>query len=643
MLLFSSLRSRLLRPVLFTLCVAVVLQVAVALVLTRGTIGALAQAIQTSLGEDASRLLGELRSADTEVREGLSSVSARMQEDLAKGLTQRLTDEQRQLQNVLEQHLKQSGDDLAVLLAGVAPAAIWDRDIPALTEFVRMAHRNPAVVFVVYFDAEGNQLTRHLNRKDPRVKALLDQGEGRTAFDKVLAAAAHDPGLYLAESPINPKGAEIGRVVLGLSTAAVNTELAAFDERFQALIASTSTLVDNGLASTASDSAKVLAARLAAAAGVAESIERNSQQAVNSAATDLIWKISVGLVVTGALLLIALTLVLGRQVLRRLALLIAALRGLSDGHGDLTQRVRINSQDEVGEMAAAVNQFLATLQPIVREARTIAVQTGAQIDALGSRSEAAAAAAERQRNEVAGSLQALADMSQRAGHESQTMQQALTQVASIRQAARDNETLADTLGRTIEALGQGVQGSAAVIEQLADQSEQIEMVLTVIQGIAEQTNLLALNAAIEAARAGESGRGFAVVADEVRALASKTQQSTGDIRAHIESLQRGAREAVTAIAATGKQADSGLASLASSRSLQQALQQAVAQVHDAVHTATEGAAQQADSAAAVRSRMQVIMTEAERSAEAVAATASSGRELGELAQRLDASLGRFKA
>jgi len=100
---------------------------------------------------------------------------------------------------------------------------------------------------------------------------------------------------------------------------------------------------------------------------------------------------------------------------------------------------------------------------------------------------------------------------------------------------------------------------------------------------------------------------------------------------------------VTAIAATGKQADSGLASLASSRSLQQALQQAVAQVHDAVHTATEGAAQQADSAAAVRSRMQVIMTEAERSAEAVAATASSGRELGGLAQRLDASLGRFKA
>jgi fructose-1-phosphate kinase PfkB-like protein len=188
-LLLSSLRSRLLRPVFLTLCAAVMLQMVVALALTRGTIGALEQEMQDSLSADAARLLGELQSADVEVRNGLSRLSERMQGDLAQGLTQRLTAEQTQLQEVLERHLKQSGDDLAVLLAGVAPSAIWDNDIPALTEFVRMAHQNPAVVFVVYFDADGNQLTRHLNRKDSRVKALLDKGDGRTAFDKVLSAA----------------------------------------------------------------------------------------------------------------------------------------------------------------------------------------------------------------------------------------------------------------------------------------------------------------------------------------------------------------------------------------------------------------------------------------------------------------------
>ncbi len=643
MLLLSSLRSRLLRPVFLTLCAAVVVQVVVALALTRGTIGALEQDLQKNLSEDAARLLGELQSADVEVRNGLSSLSERMQGDLAQGLTQRLTDEQMQLQNVLEHHLKQSGDDLAVLLAGVAPSAIWDNDVPALTEFVRMAHQNPAVVFVVYFDADGNQLTRHLNRKDPRVKALLDKGEGRTAFDKVLSAAENDPAFYLAKTPINPKGAEIGQVILGLSTSAVNTELSAFNSRFQTLVAGTASLVETGLAATASDSAKILGARLTAATEVAEALDANSQRAVKRSATTLLWKISLGLAATGVLLLVAVTLVLGRQVLRRLGLLVAALRGLSAGHGDLTQRVEIHSADEVGDMADAVNLFLAKLQPIVQEARAIAVQTGAEIDALGTRSDAAAAAAGRQRDEVAGSLQALADMTHHAQEESRAMQAALEQVASIRKAALDNEAISDQVGKTIEALGEGVRSSAEVIEKLAKQSEQIEVVLTVIQGIAEQTNLLALNAAIEAARAGESGRGFAVVADEVRALASKTQQSTGDIRAHIESLQRGAHDAVSAISSTGQQADSGLASLTSSRELQRALQLSVAQVHDAVREATQGAERQAGTATDVRERVQVILIEAERSAEAVTATAASGRELGNLAQRLEASLGQFRA
>ncbi|WP_371916890.1 methyl-accepting chemotaxis protein [Pseudomonas sp. Choline-3u-10] len=294
-------------------------------------------------------------------------------------------------------------------------------------------------------------------------------------------------------------------------------------------------------------------------------------------------------------------------------------------------------------MADAVNLFLAKLQPIVQEARAIAVQTGAEIDTLGNRSRSAAAAAERQRDEVARSLQALADMTQHAQNESRAMQTALDQVASIRKSAVDNEAISEQVGRTIEALGSGVQTSASVIEKLAKQSEQIEVVLTVIKGIAEQTNLLALNAAIEAARAGESGRGFAVVADEVRALASKTQQSTGDIQAHIESLQRGARDAVMAINTAGKQAESGAASLGSSRELQRALQAAVEQVHQVVREATKGAEHQASTATAVRERVEVILTEAERSADAVTATAASGKELGVLAQRLEASLGQFKA
>ncbi|WP_420713276.1 methyl-accepting chemotaxis protein [Pseudomonas sp. SL4(2022)] len=292
-------------------------------------------------------------------------------------------------------------------------------------------------------------------------------------------------------------------------------------------------------------------------------------------------------------------------------------------------------------MAAAVNRFVAKLQPIVREAGEVASLTGQEIGNLAARSAAAEAAAERQRDEVAGSLQALAEMAGEAQAESQAMREALQRVGAIRQAADDNAAIALRVGGSIEELVQRVETGAAVIERLAKQSEQIEVVLTVIRSIAEQTNLLALNAAIEAARAGESGRGFAVVADEVRALASKTQQSTGDIQTHIGALQQGAREAVDAISQAGKQADQGLAALRESARVQQSVRAAVEEVHGAINAATEAAAHQAEGADAVRGRVEVIHVEAQRAAEAVAATASSGRVLDGLAKKLKASLGQF--
>ncbi|WP_404824378.1 methyl-accepting chemotaxis protein [Pseudomonas benzenivorans] len=293
-------------------------------------------------------------------------------------------------------------------------------------------------------------------------------------------------------------------------------------------------------------------------------------------------------------------------------------------------------------MVAAVNRFVAKLQPIVREAGEVAVRTGQEIASLSARSAAAEAAAGRQRDEVAGSLQALARMAGEAQAESQAMQEALQRVAAIRQAADDNAAIATRVGGAIEELVGRVGDGAAVIERLARQSEQIEVVLTVIHGIAEQTNLLALNAAIEAARAGESGRGFAVVADEVRALASKTQQSTGDIQAHIGALQEGAREAVGVIGQAGQQADKGLLALRESARVQQAVQAAVEEVHGAINTATQAAAHQAEGADAVRGRVEVIHAEARRAAEAVAATAQSGRVLDGLATQLKASLGQFR-
>ncbi|TRX73999.1 methyl-accepting chemotaxis protein [Pseudomonas mangiferae] len=639
----SLLRSRLLLPVFVALGIALFVQVVVVLVLTQSTVKTLMADLGDRLSSDTERLSSELKAAGDEVTSSLGSLSTRTREGLTTGLTARLSEEQKQMRTALEKGLKDSANDLALLLAAVAPRAMWDADIPTLSEFARRAQRNPNVLFVVYDDAEGQHLTRYLNRDNAQIKALLEKGQGARALDKVLDAARNDPSVFFVESSISPNGVEIGKVLMGVSTAAIESELAALDTRFGALISSSDQLVADSLAGAAKDSSTALTARLKSAEETASNMTAGMRGAVHNAESNLRWRIGIGLVLVGFGVLLVVAIVLGHRVVNRLRLLIAALHDLAAGEGDLTRRVEIDSRDEVGEMASAVNSFVAKLQPIVREAGDVAVRTGHEISDLTARSGAAEAATARQRDEVAVSLSALAEMAAEAQSESHTMQEALERVVAIRKAAHDNAAIASRVGSLIEELVTRVETGSAVIERLARQSEQIEVVLTVIHGIAEQTNLLALNAAIEAARAGESGRGFAVVADEVRALASKTQQSTGDIQAHIGALQRGAREAVAAIGQAGQQAGEGLSALRESRQLQQSVERAVDEVHVAIDAATLAASRQAAGADAVRGRVEVIHAEAQRAAEAVAATAASGRELDMLAAQLKASLGQFRA
>ncbi|MDR6228672.1 methyl-accepting chemotaxis protein [Pseudomonas sp. SORGH_AS199] len=641
--LLSLLRSRLLLPVFISLLLAVVLQVGLALWLTQDAVKGLQSGLAARLSGESEQLAHTLRQAGGEVDGSLAELAGQTRTRLAEGLAQRLARERQQVGETLTATLKSNAQNLAELLAGVAPKAMWDADVPALSDLARRAQGNPEVLFVVFQDAQGQNLTRYLNRQDERVARLLAMGQGEGALAKVLDAATRDPSVYRVDASISPNGVEIGKVVVGFSTQVIERTGAALDQSFKTLVDDAGGLVSSSVTAAAKGSAATLATRLEGTRQAALAMSRNAGETVATLAGALRWQIALGLIAVGVVMVVAVALVLGRRVLRRIGVLQRALDDLAAGEGDLTRRLQLGQGDEIQALGGAVDRFLAKLQPLVGEAHGVAARTGEEIRGLAGSSATAEAAALRQREEVARSLEALSGIAAEAEGESLAMQGALQQVEAIRSSAQSNARIATEVAEGIEGLVTQVESGAQVIERLAAQSEQIEVVLDVIRGIAEQTNLLALNAAIEAARAGESGRGFAVVADEVRALASKTQESTGSIRTHIAGLQEGAREAVAAIGEARQQAGSGLAVLRDSKRIQQDVHRAVDQVHASMSTAAQAAQRQAAGAAAVRQRVEVIHGEALRAAESVAATADSSRTLAELAAQLRGSLGQFKA
>ncbi len=340
----------------------------------------------------------------------------------------------------------------------------------------------------------------------------------------------------------------------------------------------------------------------------------------------------VGLILTG----VVVSVLVSRATLP-LQHIVASLEDVAAGGGDLTARLKVETKDEVGDVARAFNQFMDKLHPLITEIRQSAEVVQSAAHDLDDQSSSANEKMQNHCLETDKVVTAVTEMSATAREVANNTN---STAQAIESANRQIDEAQLEVGQAIEGIAQlvaEVNLTSEAIQELSDHTDQITKVLDVIGDIAEQTNLLALNAAIEAARAGEQGRGFAVVADEVRTLASRTQNSTLEISDMLKQLQSGVARAVTTMNASQARGEKTVNESEHVKHSLSGIQHAVSSIHDMGIQTASAAEQQSAVAEDINQNLVAIqqivneLSDNFNSTQTITASLSaSGQDMGKL-------------
>ncbi|QYK05146.1 methyl-accepting chemotaxis protein [Shewanella zhangzhouensis] len=330
------------------------------------------------------------------------------------------------------------------------------------------------------------------------------------------------------------------------------------------------------------------------------------------------------------------------SVSKPIAAVARMFRDIGEGEGDLRQRLPVQGEDELAQLASGFNSFISKIQDSVIEVAQTSEQLGKSAIDVSRQAQQTLEDSQDQKDRTMQVVTAINEMGATVNEIAANAAQAAEAAKDADRASGSGQKVVTQARDTINQLSKDVSQVGEVIESLATHTKSIGSILDVIRAISEQTNLLALNAAIEAARAGEAGRGFAVVADEVRNLASRTAASTDEVQVMIDKLQSESARAVNAMSQSRSRSQEGVSAVDEASNTLSGISDQIGLISDMNIQVAAATEEQSTVVEDINRNVTEINDITQRTAATAQAAARASKDLNALATRLDQLVARFK-